>query len=254
MVDTSKDTPVQCCSEHSCAMATEPVAWKTEVESVQADGNLPITARCSRILMILMQSGMAYVAKLTPKLMLIHKMNRSGQMISVGDVHSKGLTMSQIGFSKAKLGESVCFELPVDHMAKEEVLQANKSLSDLSENMVSKPLGTERFASVSTSHTTAFLKAVEQSCRTTEEELSVNGFLSMETMVQKGDDLKQLITEGWDWICIRSEVEKALPNLPAFLQQALNSALACVLCSFLFGINCPAKQQRCCASLQVTML
>ena len=244
------------CSEHSSAMAAAPLAWKAEVEALQEDGTLPITTRCGKILEVLRDAGLAYKQKLQPKHMLIHTENRSGQMVSVADVHSKGAAMSQIGFSLAKLGESVCFELPVDYVEKEKVVQANKSLSDLSENMVSKPLGTERFASVSTSHTTAFLKAVEQSCKTCEDELSVNGFLSMETMLLKGDDLKEMISEGWEWVCISCEVEKALPHLPAFLQQALNSALVCTLCSFsllalaaLFNNNTnvlPACRRPCC--------
>ena len=210
-------------------MAAAALAWKAEVVKVQEDGTLPITTRCGRILEVLTSAGVAYKQKLQPKQLLIHPQNRSGQMVSVADVHSKGAAMSQIGFSLSKLGESVCFELPLHHMEKEKVVNANKSLSELSDNMVSKPLGSERFASVSTSHTTAFLKAVEQSCKTCEDELSVNGFLSMETMLLKGDDLKEMITEGWEWVCISCEVEKAFPNLPAFLQQALNSALVCRL-------------------------
>lgn len=197
--------------------------WKDEVLKVQQDSSLPITSRCNKILDVLKQNGLCYKQSIEPKMILVHVKNRGGQLVSVGDVHSKGAAMAQVGFSMAKIGESVCFELPTSVPEKEKVLQANKSLAELSNQQLCGPLGCERFASVSSSHLVTFLRAVLASCKTSEAELSTNGFLSLDSMMQKKDDLKQMCMDGWDWLVISSEVETHIPELAQFLAQALNS-------------------------------
>lgn len=81
--------------------------WKDEVLKVQQDSSLPITSRCNKILDVLKQNGLCYKQSIEPKMILVHVKNRGGQLVSVGDVHSKGAAMAQIGFSMAKIGESM---------------------------------------------------------------------------------------------------------------------------------------------------
>ena len=197
--------------------------WKDEVVKVQQDTSLPITSRCNRILEILKEAGMCYKQSIEPKMMLVHTQNRGGQLVSVADVHSKGAAMAQIGFSMAKIGESVCFELPASAHGKDKVIAVNKSLADLSQNQLCGPIGCERFSSVSSSHLVTFLRAVLASCKTPEAELSTNGHLSLDSMIHKKDDLKQMCLEGWEWQVIAADVESQIPQLPHFLAQALNS-------------------------------
>ena len=198
-------------------------SWKNEVVKVQQDSSLPITSRCNKILEILKENGLCYRQSIEPKMMLVHTQNRGGQLVSVADVHSKGAAMAQIGFSMAKIGESVCFELPTSPQAKERAIAVNKSLAELSQEQLCGPMGCERYSSVSSSHLVTFLRAVLASCRTPEAELSTNGHLSLDSMVQKKDDLKQMCLEGWEWQVIAADVESQVPDLPHFLAQALNS-------------------------------
>ena len=135
--------------------------WKGEVVRVQQDSSLPITSRCNRILEILKQNGLCYRQCIEPKMILVHVKNRGGQLVSVSDVHSKGAVMAQIGFSLAKIGESICFELPSAMANKDQVIETNRSLAQLSQNQLCEPLGCERFASVSSSHLVTFLRAVQ---------------------------------------------------------------------------------------------
>lgn len=197
--------------------------WKDELARVQQDNSLPITSRCNRILEILRQNGLCYKQCIEPKMMLVHVKNRGGQLVSVSDVHQKGAAMAQIGFSMSKIGESVCFALPSVGAIRNQVVEANMSLAQLSQNQLCEPLGCERFASVSSSHLVTFLKAVQAGCKTSEDEISTGGYLSLETMRQKQDDLKEMVMIGWEWQVIDSQVEPLCPELPGFLAQALNS-------------------------------
>ena len=197
--------------------------WKGEVVRVQQDSSLPITSRCNRILEILKQNGLCYRQCIEPKMILVHVKNRGGQLVSVSDVHSKGAVMAQIGFSMAKIGESICFELQSAMANKDQVIETNRSLAQLSQNQLCEPLGCERFASVSSSHLVTFLRAVQAGCKTTEPEISTGGYLSLDSMCQKKDDLKEMVITGWEWQVIDSQVGPACPELPQFLAQALNS-------------------------------
>ena len=197
--------------------------WKGEVVRVQQDSSLPIASRCNRTLEILKQNGLCYRQCIEPKMILVHVKNRGGQLVSVADVHSKGAVMAQIGFSLAKIGESICFELPSAMANKDQVIETNRSLAQLSQNQLCEPLGCERFASVSSSHLVTFLRAVQAGCKTTEPEISTGGYLSLDSMCQKKDDLKEMVITGWEWQVIDSQVESACPELPQFLAQALNS-------------------------------
>ena len=128
--------------------------WKDEVVKVQQDTSLPITSRCTRILEILKQNGLCFQQCIEPKMILVHVKNRGGQLVSVSDVHQKGAVMAQIGFSMGKIGQSVCFALPSSGTMRHQVVEANKSLAQLSQNQLCEPLGCERFASVSSSSST----------------------------------------------------------------------------------------------------
>ena len=116
-------------------------------------------------------------------------------------------------------------ELPADPSARAHAIKCNENLVSLSQGMLPAVNGHERWSTISTSHTTSFLKAVEQLCKAPENDLSVGGCLSFDLLSSKGDDLKAMICTGWEWTCICAEVEKQCPSLPAFLQPALNSTL-----------------------------
>ena len=194
-----------------------------ELLDVKENTSLTINKRADEILKILMRCKLAYKQTLLPNMLLVHQDNRSGAMLNSFDVHAKGKTMADIGFSYSKLGQSICMELPADPSARAHVIKCNEKLVSLSQGMLPAVNGNERWSTISTSHTTSFLKAVEQQCKTPENDLSAGGCLSFDLLSSKGDDLKAMICTGWEWTCICAEVEKQCPSLPAFLQQALNS-------------------------------
>ena len=84
--------------------------------------------------------------------------------------------------------------------------------------------GTERYLSVSSGHTTQFLKALWAGCRSSEVSLATNGFLSKEALCGKDPVLREVMSQGWSWIIISWAVEECYPDLPKLAERALNSS------------------------------
>ena len=71
------------------------------------------------------------------------------------------------------------------------------------------------YLSLSSSHTTAFLRCLQHGCQCPDNEPPLD--------VPKSGPCWGLISKGWSWLVISHEVEAALPSLPAFLAMANNS-------------------------------
>ena len=71
------------------------------------------------------------------------------------------------------------------------------------------------YLTLSSSHTTAFLRCLQHGCPPPDNGPPLD--------VPKSDPCWDLITQGWSWLVISHEVEAALPSLPAFLAMANNS-------------------------------
>lgn len=83
--------------------------------------------------------------------------------------------------------------------------------------------GGERYLTVSSTHTSQFCRAVLHGCVTPETQIQdSNGKLSLE-MLGKDLVLKEMVTQGWEWVIIPWYVEDAFPGMPAMVADALNS-------------------------------
>ena len=75
-----------------------------------------------------------------------------------------------------------------------------------------------RALTVSTSHTTAFLKAAMASCR--------SALVDGTKLTTDKIGFKELCNEGWQWVMLSWKVEQMIPELPAWMQMVLNSSNA----------------------------
>ena len=104
-----------------------------------------------------------------------------------------------------------------------------KRLAENSEMRLAPISGKERFMSVSSSHISQFCKAVAcGACMTEVHELaSVNqGCMSVDGFSAHFQDkeFERLAKEGWQWNCIKSELETECGWLPQLLQASMNTA------------------------------
>ena len=194
-----------------------PLAVKEYVEKVRSSHE-PVLVKVEQITEKLASSGLAYRQTIRPKEILTHPANRAGQMLSAADTWEKGMRLWQVGLRVPLLSDSICFELASDTARREDQLNKNRSLVQQNAGVLAPVSSTERFLSVSCSHRTAWLRAVDAAC---------HGPSGEQVQLQHGDDrsdsVRRALEEGWPWLVVSSSVELACPFLPDFFQRALNA-------------------------------
>lgn len=194
-------------------------SWAQQLQALLSDKEIAVNCKVTQALELLKSNNLAYFAKLKPRDLLVHPLNRGGVMVNAHDCWAKGMAIGSLGWSLQKIRQPVAFELPLDSARRSEIVKANLKLAEESQGMLAKPTGSERCCSVSASHTTAFLKSLESGCTCDE------GVQPLEQLLTKGDDLGQMLNDGWEWCVVSWKAEEQVPSLPSFLQQALNSHL-----------------------------
>ena len=234
-------------------MATSlPPAVVSQVNYIM-DSQKPVNQQVDELCQLFIKHGFARHQAVKHNEMLVHPENRAKGMLNAHDVHQKGAQMIQVGMKRALLGEAMCVELSTkmdtraQQLAKNAnmVEQANGSLALIhgQESFLTHPKGvfipregcglvsvvlashsiyfhhvnTQGFLSLSCSHTTAFLRAIERGCHN-----PVGDKLD----ITKSDPCRDLIQNGWQWLVLSSQVEEAWPVLPGIFQCALNSSNA----------------------------
>ena len=79
--------------------------------------------------------------------------------------------MKMYGLDASLLAASTCFEVSPEETKKAHQIQANKKLHEAHRDYFAVCSGHERFLSVSSSHVSQFLKALQQGCKSPEESL-----------------------------------------------------------------------------------
>jgi hypothetical protein len=205
-----------------------------QVTALKDDPHLPINLKWTQIKALLKGAGLLWTSQEKPQAFLCHPSNRGGLMLSWHDMHAKGGAILSLGFDKEKLQRSVAFEIAADAATRARQFLANKELTKQAQGLVAPVTGAERFLTVASSHVCGFFRAVLAGCRTEEPSLKQlsNGILSLDACSaaptsadgsRVHNPFKSLCLEGWEWEIISQAVEAAIPDLPAFIQQCLNT-------------------------------
>jgi hypothetical protein len=211
------------------------------VEEVQATmaGTDGIYHKIEKVLTILESNGWAQKMTIQPKDILCHPSNRGGAMLSFYDVWSKGKAMLSVGLQKKLLHGSIAMKVSKKSTKRRDQIAKNQQLVKDSQGHLAPVSGQERFLasfcfsisqklllflmllgntlfgssagflSLSSSHTVAFLRAMEA---------GVPGPDGHQAEVPKADASWQCIDQGWLWVVISSVVEEAIPQLVTWLQ------------------------------------
>ena len=189
--------------------------------------SIPINLKWTRVRTMLANHGLCWNSKEKVEAFCCHPSNRGGVMLSPHDCHACGSAIISLGADMAKIQTSVAFEISPEPLQKAKQLQANRDLVSASQGKLANISGQERFLTCGSSHLTAFCRAVQAQCSTEDEWLSTlsNGHLSLDAIVAHGQDhvFRDMVTDGWTWTIISHSVEKAIPELPVLIQQALNT-------------------------------
>ena len=195
--------------------------------------SIPINLKWTRVRTMLANHGLCWNSKEKVEAFCCHPSNRGGVMLSPHDCHACGSAIISLGADMAKIQTSVAFEISPEPLQKAKQLQANRDLVSASQGKLANISGQERFLTCGSSHLTAFCRAVQAQRSTEDEWLSPlsNGHLSLDAIVAHGQDhvFRDMVTDGWTWTIISHSVEKAIPELPVLIQQALNTVGAATL-------------------------
>lgn len=194
------------------------------LKGMYEEGSQAPLALWNKAVQVLKQHKMLYTQVISPSDLVTHPANRQGLKLSGPQVHALGVRIKKAGASLSKLCDATCFELPTSSFVREGVLEWNKEARAASNGMLPRVLGTERYATVSSSHTAAFCKAVEQQCVTNEVDLGGHGVLTMADVAGSDDVLETMLTTGWQWQIIPYQIEEKHDFLPRLASLALNCA------------------------------
>ncbi|CAE7392483.1 unnamed protein product [Symbiodinium sp. CCMP2592] len=185
-----------------------------EIARIMDNTEVQPNRKLDRLVNFLKESQLAYTTTLRPA-ELLHAQ-------SAGCFNSKGQKLLDLGFRPSLLTDSIAIELSPLEDKRNEQIRANTDLSERSNGLLSPVLGSERAMTVSSSHTTAYLKASLMKCKRPNS----GGSLSLED-----ECMRDAVNQGWPWLLISWRAEAMAPNLPAFVQMVLNSVhsvgLAC---------------------------
>ncbi|CAE7940284.1 unnamed protein product [Symbiodinium sp. KB8] len=195
-----------------------------QLESIRDDAGLAVNVKAKKMLEVLKQGGYLYEQLLDPSQLIVHSDNRSGMMVNAYNVHCRGQAALKVGWSMAKLTESYCMELSQNTQRRQAQLDSMRALVEASDGKLAGVSGTERFASLSSSHMSQFCKAVRSGCSSEHE--SLPSVLALETVTKQYTDeqFATAVRQGWVWNCISACVDDAVGWFADFLQASLNAS------------------------------
>ena len=169
---------------------------------------------------LLLEAQLARKSRMPPDFVGVHKMNRSNFGLSGADVHAHGDEILQSGFSWRRASDATAVEIdPTDKDAK----SFNEKLANLSGGLI-PALRQLKLLSIGSSHTNAFLRALNARCRTNVDRLkNENGLLDPDFWCMRQPQLKDALEGGLMWFVIHRDVPKVWPDLIDCVQRALNT-------------------------------
>ena len=137
-------------------MSLDTSVSKQIADCIQSD--LAPLQKWKGIKALLLEKQIAYFATLKADAFVVHQKNRSGTLVNPHGTHSNGLQIAQAG-ADINMLHSVCTELHPDNDKKKAAIADFKALC--SEPPYMAPVtGAERYASLSSGHTSQFVKAI----------------------------------------------------------------------------------------------
>ena len=205
------------------ASASEKAAALAKVDALVAemqavDGH--VVQGCEKVLTLLKGIGMTYRATLLPRQVGVHPDNRDGYGLNSEDVHGLGQDILRMGWSWEQVEGAICVEEAPGSTVFEDF---NKALADGSSKLAPVEVGSVKYASLSCSHTNAFLRALAAGVSSDCEIMSEGGKLCLRKVESIDPELASAATKGLHWLVLTNEVSVRFPALAGLLQQAKNA-------------------------------
>lgn len=193
---------------------------KDVIETCQKSG--AIVHAVHKLFDFLEAEGLLYKQRIHCMAIGVHSQNRDGLGISWVDAHRLVSEISQLGFVSDQC-KAVCVELdPHDVDCK----RFNKNLQEEAKGKLGVPGSTDhiRFASLSCSHTNYAMRCIHEGVSHEDEDLTLDGVLSMERLGMKDPEFQKAVRSGLEWSVLSSRIISRFPELCSIIQGAGNAS------------------------------
>ena len=200
-------------------------------EAAAVKDDLKIVQLVDRMLELLVSSGEAQVKNIGVTRVVPHKANRSGSLMDVRKIYAKGSKIMGVGFSLARCDHkrAVAFQVkPGDDRDVKAFVEHSKG----SPHLATFDSSSVEACSVGCGHLNQFLAAIFDECEVPPEfhgniDLfgATGGTKFDKHLLVKSQDAQMASTleVGLKWTFIPYRFEQCFPQLPHFIQKALNS-------------------------------
>ena len=222
---------------------------RAKMEACKGEAGEARTARvrttAAEILALLLAAGLVLVEHIKTRFLAVHPANRSGVGALPADVHGLLERILKDGFVWLECQGKVWGVQPQPGKEGREQVAFNERLAARSRGLLPPPGDDVRCLTIAGTHTTQGARCVE------EETLGIppaagtaaagsaaasiaaptsrldpwdqNGHLSKTKVLKANPAYGELLAQGPEVTCVRWQVEKAIPELPAFLSEAANA-------------------------------
>ena len=200
-------------------------------EAAAVKDDLKIVQLVDRMLELLVSSGEAQVKNIGVTRVVPHKANRSGSLMDVRKIYAKGSKIMGVGFSLARCDHkrAVAFQVkPGDDRDVKAFVEHSKG----SPHLATFDSSSVEACSVGCGHLNQFLAAIFDECEVPPEfhgNIDLFGAtggtkLDKHLLVKSQDaQMASTLEVGLKWTFIPYRFEQCFPQLPHFIQKALNS-------------------------------
>jgi len=188
------------------------------------DAGSPPLSVWNAIKELLIDSGLAYSAEISPEFVLCHPSNRGSLGINARSAHKTGAGILKIGCDVSELEKAVVIEVARDPTVLKQQVDFNAKQCLYSENLLAPVSGKERYLSLGGGHAIAFFRAVLSNSKTCEASIAdADGRLNAGSLGSR-DAVFKRCTTGWRMIVLSAVCEEIWPELPSLVQRSLNAS------------------------------
>ena len=215
---------------------------KDKVDALLADDEIGPLAKVQKLRATLLDAGVAYTTTCPCTNFIVHPQNRGTTGVQPYNMHRKGAAILRAGADMSLLTNSLAMEVSSHAAKRAEQMSFNEKLVSSANGLMSPLSGTERFMTLSSSHTCQFIKSLIAGCKTNQKKVGDStGHLSLH-MWRHDSQLQTMAQQGWEWVVLPSYLEDAYPMLAALMQSSLNLANEVFECQSELELACSVAE------------
>jgi hypothetical protein len=195
------------------------------IDEAKSDGTVGVNTFWLNVREVLEMNGIGRYELQKPDDAVFHTANRGGLGGNAYDSHKNGDTALATGADFNELAKAVSLELCPLNPLKELQYRFMEMLVAKSKGLFAKVSRSETSGTLGCGHWAQLAKATNAQCVTPFKRLqNADGRIDKSRVFLKDPRFEKMCTEGWKVYKLPFAVQAAWPELPAFIQRALNAS------------------------------